>query len=196
MKSTRRRSKIPILKETQCQTNSRKHFIEGLLVLLLAVPAVAQEPAPHHHPNPVSSSGTPENHHDHEAHSRQSDDGQAPNLASSYLLSLSSGTSLTPTAWSMPMLMNRLGDWNLMWMGQALIVSTQQTGPRGGDKVYSANWGMLAATRNLGRGSLMLRGMVSLDPITVSGKRYPLLSRPERLPMASLWLTGSIHTTS
>lgn len=152
-----------------------KALIEGLLVLLLVVPAVAQEPAPHHHPNPVSSSGTPEHHHDHKADSPQSDDGHAPNLASSYLLSLSSGTSLNPAAWSMPMLMNRLGDWNLMWMGQAFLVSTQQTGPRGGDKVYSANWGMLAATRNLGRGSLMLRGMVSLDPITVSGKRYPLL---------------------
>jgi hypothetical protein len=75
----------------------------------------------------------------------------------------------------MPMVMQRAGDWHLMWMGQAFIVSTQQSGPRGGDKIYSANWGMLAAARNVGRGSLMLRGMVSLDPLTVTGKQYPLL---------------------
>ncbi|MBY0504444.1 MAG: hypothetical protein K2X03_11070 [Bryobacteraceae bacterium] len=34
---------------------------------------------------------------------------------------------------------------------------------------------MLGAARNLGRGSIMLRGMVSLDPVTVRGKQYPLL---------------------
>lgn len=75
----------------------------------------------------------------------------------------------------MPMAMSRTGKWNLMWMGQAFLVSTQQSGPRGGDKVYSANWGMLAATRNVGRGSVMLRGMVSLDLLTIRGKQYPLL---------------------
>lgn len=75
----------------------------------------------------------------------------------------------------MPMAMQTKGNWNLMWMGQAFLVATQQSGPRGGDKIYSANWGMLAAARNLGRGSLMLRGMISLDPLTVTGKQYPLL---------------------
>jgi hypothetical protein len=71
--------------------------------------------------------------------------------------------------------MTKAGDWNLMWMGQAFIVGTQQTGPRGHDKVYSANWGMLSAVRKIGRGSLMLRSMVSLDPLTVTHRQYPLL---------------------
>lgn len=98
-----------------------------------------------------------------------------PNRASGYLLGLSSGTSVNPASWSMPMLMNRVGKWNLMWMGQAFVVSTQQSGPRGGDKVYSANWGMMAAARNVGRSSVMLRAMISLDPLTVRDRRYPLL---------------------
>jgi hypothetical protein len=75
----------------------------------------------------------------------------------------------------MPMAMTQAGGWNLLWMGQAFVVATQQSGPRGGDKVYSANWGMLGAVHRLGGGSLMLRSMVSLDPLTVTGRRYPLL---------------------
>jgi hypothetical protein len=75
----------------------------------------------------------------------------------------------------MPMIMNGAGDWSLMWMGQAFLVSTQQSGPRGGDRIYSANWGMLAAARPVGRGSVMLRAMVSLDPLTVTRRQYPLL---------------------
>jgi hypothetical protein len=71
--------------------------------------------------------------------------------------------------------MTRAGGWNLMWMGQAFLVDTQQSGPRGGDKLYSANWGMLGAVHKLGRGSLMLRSMLSLEPATVTGRRYPLL---------------------
>lgn len=142
-----------------------------LTMLLAATSLRAQHQHDHHTP-----SSPKEDHSAHHNHGTgTSGDESAPNQASSYLLSLSSGTSLNPVSWSMPMAMSRAGKWNLMWMGQAFLVSTQQSGPRGGDKLYSANWGMLAATRNLGRGSLMLRGMVSLDVLTVRGKRYPLL---------------------
>jgi hypothetical protein len=71
--------------------------------------------------------------------------------------------------------MIRASDWRLMWMGQAFIVDTQQSGPRGGDKLYSVNWGMLGAVHKLGRGSFMLRSMLSLEPATVTDRRYPLL---------------------
>lgn len=97
------------------------------------------------------------------------------NTAGSFLMGQSSGTAFQPLSWPMPMLMNRVGGWNLMWMGQAFVVATQQSGPRGGDKVYSANWGMLGAVHRLGRGSIMLRSMVSLDPLTVTSRQYPLL---------------------
>jgi hypothetical protein len=102
-------------------------------------------------------------------------DHKGLNAAGSFLMGQSSGTAFQPASWPMPMLMNGIGGWNLMWMGQAFIVATQQSGPRGGDKVYSANWGMLGAVHRLGRGSIMLRSMVSLDPLTVTSRRYPLL---------------------
>jgi hypothetical protein len=97
------------------------------------------------------------------------------NSAGRFFMGQSSGTAFQPAAWPMPMLMHQVGGWNLLWMGQAFVVATQQSGPRGGDKVYSANWGMLGAVHRLGRGSVMLRTMVSLDPLTITGRRYPLL---------------------
>jgi hypothetical protein len=97
------------------------------------------------------------------------------NPAGMFLMGQSSGTGYQPAAWPMPMLMTRSGEWNLMWMGQGFLVGTQQSGARGKDKVYSGNWGMLGAVRRLGRGSLMLRSMVSLDPLTVTDRQYPLL---------------------
>lgn len=114
--------------------------------------------------------------HEHQHHHQEAEAGEpGANRSASFLLGLGSGTSVNPESWRMPMVMQRQGGWDLMWMGQAFVVGTQQSGPRGGDKVYSANWGMLAAVRNVGRGSFMVRGMVSLDPLTITGKRYPLL---------------------
>ena len=97
------------------------------------------------------------------------------NPAGMFLMNESSGTAFQPAAWPMPMVMTRAGSWHLMWMGQAFIVDTQQSGPRGGDKLYSSNWGMLGAVHRLGRGSLILRSMLSLEPATITDRRYPLL---------------------
>ncbi|MEO8662725.1 MAG: hypothetical protein ABI693_29965 [Bryobacteraceae bacterium] len=97
------------------------------------------------------------------------------NRAAQFLMNQSSGTAIQAEAWPMPMIMTKLGSWRLMWMGEAFIVETQQSGPRGGDKLYSPNWGMLGAVHQVGRGSIMLRSMVSLDPATVTDRRYPLL---------------------
>jgi hypothetical protein len=101
--------------------------------------------------------------------------GKQMNKASEFLMRESSGTAFQPSAWPMPMLMNTVGDWHLMWMGQAFIVNTQQSGPLGGDKTYSTNWGMLSAVHDLGEGSIMLRSMLSLEPATITDRRYPLL---------------------
>ncbi len=92
-----------------------------------------------------------------------------------FFMEESSGTSVQPAAWPMPMVMNGVGSWNLMWMGQAFLVDTQQTGPLGFDKLYSSNWGMLGATHRLGGGGIMLRTMLSLEPATITERRYPLL---------------------
>lgn len=95
--------------------------------------------------------------------------------AREFLTLESSGTGLQPSAWPMPMLMSEAGQWRLMWMAQAFLVDTQQTGPLGADKFYSTNWGMLSAAHRLGGGDVMLRAMLSLEPATVSGEYYPLL---------------------
>jgi hypothetical protein len=99
-----------------------------------------------------------------------------PELAPSmYLMSLASGTSLNPLAWPMPMMMQRRASWTLMFMGQAFLVDTQQSGPRGGDKLYSTNWGMATAQHSLGPGNVMFDAMLSLEPATVTNRSYPLL---------------------
>jgi hypothetical protein len=97
------------------------------------------------------------------------------NQASVYLLGQTSGTARNPASWSMPMVMTQAKNWDLMWMGQAFVVNTQQSGPRGEDRFYSANWGMLGAARTVGKGAVMVRAMVSLEPATVRNQYYPLL---------------------
>ena len=92
-----------------------------------------------------------------------------------FFMNESSGTGFQPSSWPMPMVMTRKDDWHLMWMGQAFLVDTQQGGPRGGDKFFSTNWGMLGAVHDLAGGSIMLRSMLSLEPATITDRRYPLL---------------------
>ena len=101
--------------------------------------------------------------------------GMHMNQAGMYLMNMASGTSMNPQSWPMPMLMPRVGSWNLMFMGQAFIVDTQQAGPRGGDKLYSANAVMISAEHAVGNGSLMFQSMFSVEPATVTNRSYPLL---------------------
>jgi hypothetical protein len=98
------------------------------------------------------------------------------NAASMFLMDLSSGTAMNPQAWPMPMVMKSFGSWNAMYMGEGLIVDTQQAGPRGGDKLYSSNWVMGNFEHRLGeKGAFQTQLMLSLEPATISGRRYPLL---------------------
>src|SRR4051794_24903988 len=120
----------------------------GVVVLLATGAAVAQE---------------------HMQHSMQM------NEAGMFLMNLASGTSMNPRSWPMPMLMQRAGSWNLMFMSQAYLMATQQSGPRGGDKVYSPNWFMGSAEHSLAGGSIQFQTMLSLDPATVTNRSYPLL---------------------
>src|ERR1700730_8936775 len=105
----------------------------------------------------------------------QEADHQPELSPANYLMNLASGTSMNPLAWPMPMLMQRKASWTLMFMGQAFLVDTQQSGPRGGDKLYSTNWGMASAQHSLGQGQLMFDVMLSLEPATVTNRSYPLL---------------------
>jgi hypothetical protein len=90
-----------------------------------------------------------------------------------------SGTSAEPNSTPAPMLMTMRGTgssaWMLMLHGNGFLADTQQTSPRGGDKLLSTNWLMPMVQRSLGPGQLTLRSMLSLEPATVTGRQYPLL---------------------
>ncbi|HKO59420.1 MAG TPA: hypothetical protein VJ276_26365 [Thermoanaerobaculia bacterium] len=117
------------------------------LVLLLATPAAAQ--------------------HEHHHHT-----GSAAEL---FLLGQTSGTAANPSALPMSMSMTRRGRWQLMAHGFLSIENTHQTGPRGREKTFSTNWGMFVAERPVGRGALLFRSMLSLEPATITNRVYPEL---------------------
>jgi hypothetical protein len=98
------------------------------------------------------------------------------NAASMDLTNLASGTSVNPDSWPMPMIMTHFGSWTTMFMGAAFLVDTQQSGPRGGDKLYSPNWFMASAEHRAGAdGAFQMDLMLSLDAATITDRRYPLL---------------------
>jgi len=90
---------------------------------------------------------------------------------------ITSGTSVEPRVVSefTPMIHKSLGNWTLMFHGKAFLAESQQTGPRGGDKLYGLNWMMPMFTRDVGRQSISFRTMVSFEPATVTQRRYPEL---------------------
>jgi len=98
------------------------------------------------------------------------------NSASMFLMNLASGTSANPDAWPMPMVMMHFGNWNTMFMGVGFLSDIQQSGPRGGDKLYSTNWFMSSAEHRVGsKGAFETVLMLSLEPATIDNRRYPLL---------------------
>lgn len=86
-----------------------------------------------------------------------------------------SGTSAEPNSVPAPMAMGMKGQWMLMFHANAFVLDTQQSSPRGGDKFFSTNWFMPMAQRSLGPGQLTVRAMFSLEPATITDRRYPLL---------------------
>src|SRR5689334_16879063 len=90
---------------------------------------------------------------------------------------LSSGTSIQPRTVSefAPMIHTSLGNCTLMFHANVFVLDTQQTGPRGFDKVFSTNWFMPMLSRDFGRQTITFRTMLSLEPATVTGRRYPEL---------------------
>ncbi|HEY3836025.1 MAG TPA: hypothetical protein VGL72_05620, partial [Bryobacteraceae bacterium] len=87
---------------------------------------------------------------------------QMMNDAGMYLMNMSSGTGMNPGSWAMPMVMKDIGSWQGMFMGEAFVMDTQQTGPRGADKFYAPNWFMGSAMHSLAGGSLTIETMLSL----------------------------------
>jgi len=101
---------------------------------------------------------------------------QEMNAAGMYLMNLASGTSQNPASWTMPMRSTQPGQWSLMFMGVAFVSDIQQSGPHGGDKLFSTNWFMASAEHRAGaRGAFQAILMLSLEPATITDRRYPLL---------------------
>ncbi len=87
----------------------------------------------------------------------------------------SSGTDVEPASTPHPMWMSERSGWQFMFHGNVFVNEMQQTGPRGGDKFFSTNWFMPMAQHQLGPGKFTARVMLSLEPATVTGRRYPEL---------------------
>jgi hypothetical protein len=68
-----------------------------------------------------------------------------------------------------------LGDWMIMAHGFAFVQYDKQGGERGNDQFGSLNWLMLMATHDARGGRFQARTMLSLDPLTVTNRGYPLL---------------------
>jgi hypothetical protein len=86
-----------------------------------------------------------------------------------------SGTDAQPNSTPSEMLMAAKGSWTFMFHGEGFLNEIQQSGLRGADKLFSTNWFMPMAQRKFGQSTLSLRTMFSLEPATVSERRYPEL---------------------
>src|SRR5258706_11318878 len=84
-----------------------------------------------------------------------------------------SGTSWQPEASPLYMLRVQKGPWMLMGHENAFLQYLHDSGDRGAGQAGSINWFMGMAERNVARGHLGLRGMVSLEPWTIRGCGYP-----------------------
>ena len=88
---------------------------------------------------------------------------------------MGSGTTWIPDAVTLPNRRRMLSDWMIMAHGFAFLQYDRQSGERGDDQFGSLNWMMLMATHDLAGGRFQARTMLSLDPLTVTGRGYPLL---------------------
>jgi len=146
-------------------------------VMNLAAAALAQEiPAPQQHGEDQKHPSQPaEIMPDMPGMQHDSAHQQPITFINEILLHATAGTSAQPNSTEEPMIMRARGKWMFMFHGEVFFNAMQQSGPRGYDKVFSTNWFMPMAQRQVGRGQLTFRTMLSLEPATVTQRFYPLL---------------------
>jgi hypothetical protein len=143
----------------------------------IAIVATAHEPPPvqqQHGLGHAAQPGAEENMQDMPGMHHGQEHGQPATFIDEILHHATAGTSAQPNSTAEPMIMRPLGKWLFMFHGTAFQNTLQQTGPRSYDKVFSTNWFMPMAQRQIGRGQLTLRTMLSLEPATVTSRYYPL----------------------
>jgi hypothetical protein len=99
-----------------------------------------------------------------------------------------SGTSWLPDDSPMHGVMRDAGPWSLMLHGDGFLQDVRTTGARGDHEIGSVNWFMGMAARTVAGGPLVLRGMMSLEPLTVGRCGYPDL-----LQTGELCLGAPLH---
>ena len=141
----------------------RAAAVLSISFVLLASPSASAQshhPADHQgHQHPAPS--TPPDHSQHAV-----DDESFPTREAS-------GTSWLPETSPMYGIHQAAGSWQLMWHGNAFAQFLYESGERGNEQAGSINWMMAMARRPLGGGRFGLRGMFSLEPLTIPGCGYP-----------------------
>lgn len=147
-------------------------FLDGCVLSLIvasgtmaAVHAQSQ-PAPPNEKQPPGTS-SPQHPPDH-----------APTMRRTGPLGISqtrdaSGTSWLPDQSLMYAVHRELGDWQVMFHGNAFLQYIDQGGPRGDEEVGSINWIMGMGRREVAGGEFTVRTMFSLEPLTVGDCGYP-----------------------
>ena len=122
-----------------------------------------------------AQSQDPDNHqvHQHPAPATQPDHSQHTVDHESFPTREASGTSWLPEASPMYGIHQAAGSWQLMWHGNGFAQFLYESGERGNEQAGSINWMMAMARRPLGGGRFGLRGMFSLEPLTIPGCGYP-----------------------
>lgn len=152
-------------------------------LVLLALPAAAQEHA-HHGAPPASAHPADPVQDPHAGHVIPSADPVSPGTGGHLMISPlgswamnrdASGTSWQPDASSHGGVHSTAGDWTLMSHTLLTLVQNRQQGLRGDDKTFVAGMVMGSARRTFADGStLNLRAMLSPDPL-MGKDGYPLL---------------------
>jgi hypothetical protein len=113
--------------------------------------------------------------HDHEHEMAPMEHGQASSPLGIAETRAASGTSWQPDSTPMFMWHWMTGGWTLGLHTSVFAGYDSKSSDRGDDKFISINWVMAMAGHAVGPGDILLRTMLSLEPVTVGKRGYPLL---------------------
>lgn len=165
-------------------THARARAARALIILALTIARPAHGQHEHHHP-PAKPDSTrrdtmrPERTPaDTVMQMRHTDHAMSQMMVGPLGLSherMGSGTTWLPDSSPMHATHQTWGDWTAMLHGVAFGQYDHQGSDRGASQLGIVDWEMLMAMRRVGSGLLHLHGMVSLEPLTIGAKGYPLL---------------------
>ncbi len=164
----------------------RKFLITSLLLLAVSMAPItgAEEIAQHEmheHPQapaPEEPSAEPDERHGEpmEAVELETKEDWQQELIMTNMRRDGSGTGWIPMDNPMLMQMGQRQNWTGMLHWSAFADYDHTTGPRGDNGFYSQNWIMGSAATPVGKsGVAQFRAMLSLEPLTVGKRGYPVL---------------------